>query len=449
MASGRIFVIGFWMCLLTFTVHSDSRHFNGITLIQFCSCWNASITRTGNDLYVDITFVKKCWESPLKKYGGFQIIPYKSTMLFKISVKESLQKMLKVKELKCQLNKGCFTTISMVRDTSLEIIPFCNSCDSCMGKETDYISYTHQKRSRVPEVVTTKPKNPLAPESYKSRFLVMAGVVTIVATIATFVIIMLVCRINKNRIQRRGPEQQSLVDVGSDTTDAQTDVSIPIEPNSPTEQPNTRIRRQSVKIGVFHPHIPKELSSQATENPLDAHVQRMINILTSVQELDVNYLTTNLTNLFEGIDEVSSSPKIILVLCDRFSELCHEGSAQNGNITEEKWTDTESNLLKRIREKYYLNNTCLYFVNFKHFKQQNNALADARVMFTSQSYKVFSIDYLGQSDDHFKQLLDSILSDVICDSEARSIRIMSLLSQDLNTIHVSDAIEQRFMSLCE
>ncbi|XP_021370335.1 uncharacterized protein LOC110461254 [Mizuhopecten yessoensis] len=105
----------------------------------------------------------------------------------------------------------------------------------------------------------------------------MAGVVTIVVTIATIIFIMLVCRINKNRNLRRGP-RQSLLNGGSDATDAQTDVSIPIEPNSPTEQPNTQIRRQSVKIGVFHPHIPKELSSQATENPLDAHVQRGIRV---------------------------------------------------------------------------------------------------------------------------------------------------------------------------
>ncbi|XP_021370255.1 uncharacterized protein LOC110461208 [Mizuhopecten yessoensis] len=131
----QMLVIGFWMCLVTFTVHGDTRHFrwnttlnnsDRITTIQFCSCWNASITRTGNDLYVDISFFKNCWESPLKNPGGFQIIPYESTMLFKIGVKESLRKMLRVKELKCQLNKGCFTIISMVSDTSLEVSNMCS-----------------------------------------------------------------------------------------------------------------------------------------------------------------------------------------------------------------------------------------------------------------------------------------------------------------------------------
>ncbi|XP_060064881.1 uncharacterized protein LOC132545222 [Ylistrum balloti] len=278
-----------------------------------------------------------------------------------------------------------------------------------MGKKTDYITY--QNSSKIKGKIKINIMDPPDKESYKPKLLVLGGVVTALIIIIIFA---LACFIDKHRRKKR-------------------DVSIQLPIGRPEVSPNLiinspQIHTPPVKVGVFYPHLPKELFSESIENPLDKCVQRMMDILTSVPELDVKYLHYDFNNFFDEIDTVSSSPNIILVLCDRLCELSQEVATSDVNITAEQRREIETLLLKRIHQQYYLNSTNIFFVNFEHLKQQENVLGTARKMFTK--HKVYSIGPLIETDQHFSKLLHSILSDVISNTKDRQERIKSILSPE-------------------
>ncbi|XP_033744833.1 uncharacterized protein LOC117330549 [Pecten maximus] len=304
-----------------------------------------------------------------------------------------------------------------------------------MGKETGYITYRNDNKIHPLEIVPVKAKPPPVEKPHIPLLLVMAGVVTCVTLIAFFIILKIACRNYRTRIGERDHRQQSLLR----NYDGGTGDSIQISEPSSTESSLTetdvqshQIRQHSMNIGVFYPHFPKEFN--LNESPLDTRVQRMIKILKSLQALDVKYLKPDFINCFDEIDIITSSPKIIIVLCDRLNELLFNKTecVHGENTTEASWRQIESNLLKTIRTRYYEgsgNNPSLYFVNFKDIKQQSNVLTAVREKFTSQSYRIYSIGSLDEGDDHLKELMDSILFDIISNTEERRRRIDMILSK--------------------
>ncbi|XP_069141369.1 uncharacterized protein [Argopecten irradians] len=357
-------------------------------------------------------------------------------MSFKIRITESRMAMSHLTQLDCKLSEGCSTTFKMVRNTTIEIAPDCSPCDSCMGRNTGDIPYINEHTTQLIEKVHVKKKAPpirtIQPiESTHSVLVVIAAaVLTIVVILVFTIIITIACRKFRTRTDQGEKDRPILTPSDASTgfspmseLDSQDDTNFNIIGNNiPAHSP--------VQIGVFYPRMPFEQSSTLTENNLDKHVKHMVELLGSMKDLiDVKQLTPNasFSNCYDNIEEIANSPRVLIVLCDRLCELIHELKGQDVNRTYDWWRNIELYALKKIRDNYYRNMT-LYFVRFKNVKHQCSVFNEVRALFTSQSYKVYSVETLDERDGHFKELLDSILLDVIHNTDERTRRINMLLN---------------------
>lgn len=191
-----------------------------------------------------------------------------------------------------------------------------------------------------------------------------------------------------------------------------------------TPTPDTS-RQQPMKIGLFYPHIPKEYSDQLSANPMDKDAEKMKDILSSFEELEVKYLNWLYVhvNRADEIQRVLCCQTCLIVLCDRLRELCTETSTTD-NTPFRDWTDTEKCLVKDIRDKEYLRNDIkVEFVCFQNHTPNMDVQSVAGNLFHRGSNKVYNIDSMNDSDTGWRELLSVLLCDVIPDKGERRRRI--------------------------
>ncbi|XP_069141368.1 uncharacterized protein [Argopecten irradians] len=200
LSTARMSLVRALVLLFTIVIDGSESQYVGISLVDFCNCWNAEVTRIINKLYVNISFNKTCWQSPSQTEDYSFLINYDSAMSFKIRITESRMAMSHLTQLDCKLSEGCSTTFKMVRNTTIEIAPDCSPCDSCMGRNTGDIPYINEHTTQLIEKVHVKKKAPpirtIQPiESTHSVLVVIAAaVLTIVVILVFTIIITIACR---------------------------------------------------------------------------------------------------------------------------------------------------------------------------------------------------------------------------------------------------------------